>query len=107
MAEFFDYDPLTGVAEYFDYDAEKKQFSIHYRQDVEPLLNYTKALANQSLTDGGIKKDWWQYAIIPPVVYMGLMKKGIDPADPTHTKKLLREINSNYPYLKTTQKTHA
>lgn len=107
MAEFFDYDPVTGVAEYFEYDHLNKTVTINYRQDVEPIIDYCKTLANQSMTDDGIKKDWWQYCIIPPVVDMALMKKGIDIKDPNATKKIIKEINTNYPWLKTTQKHHA
>ena len=41
---------------------------IRYVQDVEPLLKYTRALANDGGTDQGIKKGFWLYAKIPAVV---------------------------------------
>lgn len=105
MAELLDFDPVTGIAHYFDHDETTNLSSITYVQDVEPLLEYTKALANDSLTDKGIKKGWWLYAKIPPIVMVKLRAKGIKLSDPSATKRILQEINENYPYLKVTQKT--
>ncbi len=107
MAEFFDYDPVTGLEEYFEYEQDTGKINIHYRQDCTAIVDYAKSLANWSMTDGGIKRDWWQYATIPAVVQMEMMKKGIDLRDKNATKRIVKEINTNYPWLKTTQKHHA
>lgn len=104
MPEFFDYDPLTGLRYDFDYDEETGNAIIHTTQDVEPLLDYNKRLANDSLTDKGIKESWWLYAKIPPIFMLKMRAKGINVEDGRHIDRVLAEINTNYPYLKTTQK---
>lgn len=104
MADFLDYDPVTGVAHYFDHDEMTNETKITYVQDVEPLLNYTKRLANDSATDKGIKKGWWLYAKIPPIVQIKMKAKGIDLMDPGSTNRIIQEINEHYPALKCTQK---
>lgn len=104
MSEFLDYDPITGITHYFEHDDATNLSSIRSVQDVEPLLDYTRSLANANAADGGIKKGWWLYAKIPPVVQLQLRQKGIDINDPTATKRIIQEINENYPALKVTQK---
>lgn len=104
MSEFLDYDPVTGITHYFDHDEMTNESRITYVQDVESLLDYNKSLANASATDGGIKKGWWLYAKIPPIVQIKLRSKGIDINDPNATKRIIQEINEHYPALKVTQK---
>lgn len=104
MPTFLDYDPVTGIRHDFDYDEMTGEAKIHYTQDVEPLLDYTRALASEGATDKGIKKGFWLYAKIPALVQVQMHQKGIDLADPDSTKAILAEINSNYPHLKCTQK---
>ena len=104
MSEFLDYDPITGVTHWFDHDELTNETRITSTQDVEPLLDYNKRLANEGATDGGIKKGWWLYAKIPPIVMLKLRAKGIDLQDPKATKRIIQEINENYPALKVTQK---
>ena len=106
MAKFVDYDPERDVATYEDmYDGH---LQIHYRQDVEPVLEYTKALRNDDLTDYGIKNDMWHYAYIPPVmILMMRFKHGVDIFNKDHQKKFFQLLNTEYPYLKTTTKNHS
>jgi hypothetical protein len=104
--EFFDFDPLTGVAEYVDWHADGG-FDFTYEQDVTPFVDFAKANANQGLTEHNFKGEGWLYAIIPNVVQMQMLKKGINIMDPNHTKKMVDEINSEYPWLKTTHRHHA
>ena len=35
-----------------------------------------------------------------------MLQKGIKMFDPNHAKEVFREVNTNYPYLKTTHKHH-
>ena len=107
LCEFFDYDPYTGVTDYIETDEKTGVTTITSKQDVEPCLNYAKAIRDHTNNDKGIKEDWWRYAIIPTIVQMDLLNKGIDIFNKDHEKKLLQEINTNYPYLKTTYKHHA
>jgi hypothetical protein len=104
VADFLDYDPLTGIAHYFAHDEMTGQSAITTVQDIEPLLERNKALANEGATDGGIKKGWWLYASIPAVVQLKMRAKGIRLDDPDATKRIIQEINEHYPMLKCTQK---
>lgn len=105
MAKFVDIDPLSGVQTFEDmYDG---RIQLHYRQDVEPVLDLARAERNDGLTDYGIKQDLWLYARIPPVVILELrFKYGIDIFKRDHLKKAFEVINRDYPYLKTTEKRH-
>jgi hypothetical protein len=103
--EFFDYDPITGMTEYLEF-TDNGKFHITSEQDVEPVLDYTRMLANTGGTEHGFKSEGWLYAVIPPVVQSQLFAKGINFLDKNDTKKLLSEINSNYQYCKTTHRHH-
>lgn len=109
MSEFFDYDPLTGVRTLFDYDEDSGVVTLTDEQDMDPFLEYAKAIRdNPEISKRGIKEDWWAYAIIPPVVQMEMLNKGINimSPDPDELKRAFREINENYPYLKLTEGKH-
>lgn len=105
MAKFVDYDPQRGLATYED--MYEGHMQIHYRQDVEPLLEYTKFLRNEGATDSGIKNDFWHYAQIPQVVILEMrFKHGVDIFNKNDTKRVFELINREYPHLKTTNKMH-
>ncbi len=104
--EWFDYDPLTGVTEYFEQTTDGK-IHITYEQDVEPLLAFNSSMRNEQIGDKNFKGEGWLYAAIPHVVVQALMKKGIDISKDEDAPRLLAEINTNYPYLKTTHRHHA
>lgn len=105
MAKFVDLDKDTGVETLMDYDEGKVQY--HYRQDVSSLLDYTQRARNDGLTDHGIKNDLWHYAQIPPVIILELkFKFGCDIFKREHMKRAFYLINTEYPYLKMTNKTH-
>lgn len=108
MAEVFDVDPLKGITRYFDYEEDTGLARIHTVQDVEPILKYAAEMRATRAADEKLRDDDYmcQYALIPPVVQLELLKKGINIHDPSQTKKLVAEIESNYPYLKTTQYHH-
>jgi hypothetical protein len=105
MAKFVDINDSNGMETYEDsYDGH---IQLHYRQDVEAILETTKQERINGLTDHGIKNDLWLYARIPPVVILEMrFKHGIDIFRRDHLKKAFALINSEYPYLKTTEKRH-
>ena len=105
--ELFDVDPLTGVQEYLEWSPDGSTFSITTEQDVEPFLDFVKELANSGVPDGNFRKEGWLYACIPPVVQAQMFKRGVNILDPNHTKRVVQEINQNYPYCKTTHRHHA
>lgn len=104
MAKFIELDD-RGVETWEDtYDGKMQ---VHYRQDVEPVLEYTKRSRNDGLADHGIKNDLWHYAQIPPVIILEMkFKHGVDVFNKDHLKKVFQLINSEYPALKMTNKTH-
>ena len=107
MPILFDYDADTGMKQYFDYDPVKDQVFMTYEQDVSGFLDHMNELRkNPELSNNGIKEDWWHYCSIPEVVEMELLKKGLRLDNPDHIKPILKEINTNYPYLKATEKWH-
>jgi hypothetical protein len=105
MAKFVDVNPENGVATFEDmYDG---RMQLHYRQDVEPVLELAKTERINGLTDYGIKEDIWLYARIPPVVILEMrFKHGVDIFKRDHLKKAFQLINSEYPHLKCTEKRH-
>ena len=108
MPDFLDYDPLTGITHLFDYDEDTNTAFIRTEQDIEPFLKRTAELANTGAKDDGIKRDFWHYADLPPVVQLELRKKGIDiySKDPTMIRRMFAEINTNYARCKVTHKRH-
>ena len=108
MPDFLYYDPVTGTKKLFDYDEQTNTAFITTVQDVEPLLKRNAELANTGATDSGIKRDFWHYADLPPVVQLELRKKGVDiySQDPEMIKRMFSEINANYQRCKVTHKRH-
>jgi hypothetical protein len=105
MAKFVDYDPGRGIETWEDSYEGKLQ--VHYRQDVEPILELNKIERINGLTDYGIKQDMWLYARIAAVIILKLKYEyGIDIFDKNHMKRAADIINREYPYLKCTEKHH-
>jgi hypothetical protein len=88
-------------------DEYEGRLQVHYRQDVEPILERNKILRNGGLTDSGIKRDMWLYASIPPVVILKLrFEYGLDVFDRNDIKRVMEVINRDFPHVKCTNKTH-
>ena len=108
---FFDYDPFTGVTQYFHHDYASNTSYIETVQDVEPILEVTNDLRNDDeYTRRGIKDEMWHFASIPIVVQeRWLSEYGMEnwPMKPGNEKLLFKLLNSpDYRYLKTTNKIH-
>jgi hypothetical protein len=108
VAQFFDFDPLTGIRTDMDYDEETGVATLIQSSDISAAVDYAKAIANSGLADHGIKQGLWKYAVIPPIVQIALRQKGLDiySKDVAMQNRVLREIDENYPWIKTTTKTH-
>lgn len=106
MSEFLEYDPVTGIRHSMDYDPETGKLDLHYTQDVQPVLDLAQRVRNDRVTDVGIKNGFWHYATIPTTVQIELLNKGIDIFKANDFPRLMAEINTNYPYLKMTDKHH-
>lgn len=108
MPILFDFDAESGMKTTFDYDPVNDQAILTYEQDVSGFLDHMNALRNApEISDKGIKEDWWHYCSIPAVIEMALMKKGLNLHDKNDMSAILKEINTNYPYLKSTTKNHS
>jgi hypothetical protein len=108
MSAWKEYDPHTGVMETtVDNDEESDFLTVNKTQDVEGLLERNKTLRDSGATDIGIKNGLWMYASIPIAVQYELLKRGINVHSKWDRAKVLDVINSEYPYLKTTNKHHS
>jgi hypothetical protein len=104
--EFFDYDPLTGIAEYYE-ETSDGMIHIHSVQDVEPVLDAAQRLRNEGHPDEVWKRDGCtMYASLPLSIVGQMMKRGINVFDQNDMPKVLKEINTTYKNFKTTYKTH-
>lgn len=103
MSEFFEYDPLTGIRTDTSWSESEQKMTLHRTSDVEPVLDYAAASRNEMGMDReGIKRGHWLYAKIPPIVIVQMRAKGIDITNKDHQKRMIEEINLNYPHLKCT-----
>jgi len=103
MPILFDHDKVTGITQHFDYDPITDMIHLTSSQDVTAILDDIQQKRNDpEAWAKGVKKEWAHYATIPTIVEMELKKKGIDIYNPNQTKELLKEINTNYQYLKAT-----
>ena len=110
MKEFFDYDPFTGVTYYTEEDeSDPNRILLHREMDVEPLLDHIQRQRDHLNMDAGIKKGFWKYASLPMTVCMELYRKGMNiwSQDPDNISRILKEVNTEYPKLKTTYKNHS
>ena len=107
MAGFVDYDPLRGVETWADAD-EANRLQVHYRQDVEPILDLAREERTNNLSDERWRKTGMAlYARIPPVVILELKHRwGIDIFKRDHLKRAMYLIETEFPYLKCTDKMH-
>lgn len=106
MAEFLHYNKDRGTWYEADFH-EDGSFTFTTKQDIEPVIDYATKIRNSGANDKKLG-DWYlqRYAIIPAHVEVELRAKGINIYNPSQTKELLREINTNYPYLKTSNRKH-
>jgi hypothetical protein len=105
MSDFFEIDPLYGIRSDFVWNENDQQYTIIRTEDSQPYIDNAKASANEGLHREDIKKGWWHYAHITPIVQLQMYAKGIRVGDPDHADRVLQEINTNYPHLKMTTGT--
>ena len=108
MEKVLDFNPLTG--ERCVMKIEGDQLHITNEQDVSAILDSAAELrAREGYSQRGIKNDQWHYARIPNGVMLEMKQKhGVDMMkSPIDWKAVFRCINTHYPWLKTTEGTHA
>ena len=106
MAEFFDYDPVSGLTYKLDWSDEDRKVTIRSEQDCQPILDHMAKVRNSDKAERGIKNDWWFYCTIPPAVELALLQRGVNINKKGHLAKALKIIDSEYPYLKSSRKRH-
>jgi len=95
-------DPLTGIENFHSYDPDTNITYIEAVQDVEPIIERNKALANTEHGQIGRKQCWWHAASIPNVVIAQWLKEGVNFYDKEHWPAVKRKLNSpEYRYLRT------
>jgi hypothetical protein len=98
-----------GTEVWFEHDSIEKKNRIHYKNpDVEPVLEYCKALRLAAeYSKKGIKKSWWHYVFVPDWLLLKFrFEYGIDPWDKNNKKRCFEIINRDFPYLKLTEGFH-
>lgn len=107
MSDFFEIDPVTNIRSDFTWNENDQQYSINRYSDVEPVLDFTKEVANTvGMNRGDMKQGWWCYAKLPPIVILQMRAKGINVYDKNDEKRMFEEINTHYPHLKMTTGNH-
>jgi len=103
MSDFLEYDPVTGIQTRGVWNDTDQQYTLIRTADCEPVLDWTKAVANEAgLNREGIREGWWLYAKLPTIVILQMRAKGIDVFNRDHQQRMYEEINANYPHLKCT-----
>ncbi len=107
MAKTSEYDPVTGTFTDTIDCAQTGGLIFKRYQDPTASLDWAKKQRNSGANDlGGIKdnRDAKHYATISHAQIMAMRNKGIDVWNKDHTKAMIREIESNYPLCKVTNR---
>lgn len=105
--KLLDYDPLTGIKTYHQYDHGTGLTHIEEVQDCSSILERNKRLQNDtSYSYNGKKVDWFHFATVPnTVLYKFMTDYGLDYRNEDDLKKIERLLQSReYMYLRTTDK---
>lgn len=96
-------DKQGDTATYMDVDELTGNITVVTEQDLTGFLERMKQMRQTSSDrwQKGVKEEWMHYCSIPNVVALQLKEKGIDIFNPDDEKRMLSEINRNFPYLKT------
>jgi hypothetical protein len=89
----------NGREEWFDYDPINDTMAITVKEDVSGLLDAMNTKRKNEMWSGEVKKDFVHFAKIPASVEIELRNKGISLTDKNCTQRLIKEIQTNYPYL--------
>lgn len=80
---------------FHDNPDNEAQALIHQSQDVEPYLEYAKAMRNdEEYTRQGIKNNFWHVGTLPMIVVARWAKEGFDITT-ADTKSLMAKIQSD------------
>lgn len=91
--ELLDYDPLTGIRQYYGFDEHGNEYLIDEgdNSDTKRVFDQNKRIEGQ-----GMGKDMRLAASVPPSVQQEwLSKYGVNMFDPNHKEAVRRLLNSN------------
>lgn len=97
--ELLDYDPLTGIRQYFGWDDEGGEYII---DEIDNNLTQQVIEQNKRIEGIGMGKDMRLAASIPPAVQFEWVDKyGIEFWNPAHKEGVKRLLNDpDYRYLR-------
>lgn len=79
---------------YFSHDTSEERFVLHYRQDVEPVIEYNKARQNDGTGGWSPTRELRHVARIPlGVLQQWIEKYGVDPTARGQEDLLRRLLN--------------
>ena len=99
-----DYDPLTGMKTFVEYNASDDVIVVKEEQDVTALLNRNKALYNEpDHRKHGMKECFMHAATIPPIIiHKWLKEDGIDFFKNEHWPRVQKKLNDpEFRFLRT------
>jgi hypothetical protein len=103
MAEFFEFDPQTGIKTEFECDEDTGALTLIRSADMTEVLDYTNKIRNEGgMNKEAIAESWWPYCTLPPIAQLHMISKGIDIQNDAHFDRMLQEVNEHFPYLKLT-----
>lgn len=99
MKRLLDFDPLTGLRTWHEYDDTTDETRISYEQDVAPILDANKRAANDTT---GRMGEMVHVASIPVSVQLKwFVEKGVDVLNPDHKKAVAKLLDDpDWRYLK-------
>lgn len=98
MKRLLDYDPLSGLKTWHDYDAATETTLITYSGDSQGVLDQNREDENHADRRLG---DMAHVARVPPEIQMEwFVKKGVAMWNPDHKGAVRRLLDGEYKYLK-------
>lgn len=100
-----DHDAFTGITTWFEDCPDGKDITLHYEQDVEPILELNKAKQSEGRNYYAKDDELWRVASIPIMVqFKWLNEHGVDVLNEEHWPKVRQLLNDpDYRYLKTAE----
>lgn len=94
-----DYDPITGIKTWHDYDPLTKETHVHTTYEhaqTDAVLDENKRLQNDGTNGWSTTREWKYIANIPiSVLHSWLINEGFDAFDPNNAAKLKQKLNSS------------
>ena len=102
MKRQLDFNPMTGITTYVDYDHATKISTVIEEQDCTSIIEHNKAVALDNRTAEGIKKGWMHLGTIPAnVIQQFAIESGLDPYSKEGLKYIIKKIHErDYSLLK-------